>query len=127
MPNLLWFSINIKSISILNMVDSFKADRYYASFISGNADGSWQAKINLEFEGKLVAQFLFYKDGAKKPTNTWPSGSYMIMHFDLSQLTNIMTLIRNHRPIYLQFDRKSNLGWVSTEKELMGQGEIPQR
>lgn len=58
-----------------------------------------------------------YKDSFSEPLNR----VYMYKH--INELLPVMDMLRNEKPIYLNWDQKINVGFISTSKEPVGEGE----
>jgi hypothetical protein len=107
----------------------FRIERYRVSFISGNSVNDYQASVTLRGkDDKLVGKIFFFRDDAKKPTNTWSFGETPTLYFNLSQFSNILSLLRKHKLLALWLDRDSfhntKYAYLETiEDELIGQEE----
>jgi hypothetical protein len=72
--------------------------------------------------GVRVGIIFFHPYNAPLPTNeNTISGLYL--HYALSRFSDIMTLLKEEKPLYLNIDASTKLGYVATGIEAVGEQE----
>jgi hypothetical protein len=71
----------------------------------------------------FVGRCRFFKDDGPIPDNiTLKSGPYI--NFSISRFNDVITILREEKPLYLGFDTNNNIGGVVTdEREEVGEEE----
>jgi hypothetical protein len=95
------------------MPENISIDKYSVRYSCGN-DGGWQAVIELyDSIGTHKAELLFYREGINLVKPSWKYGdSFMVMHFRLSQFSDILNIIRKHK-ISVEFDEKKQHAFIN--------------
>lgn len=97
----------------------------YSIRINGGPEGSvnfHRAEIFLfGTNGKVIGLIQFYDDGEELPASS--SGEFIEMALPVSRLHDMVDLLRNEKPVYLQWQSAINCGYVSTGMEPTGEGE----
>jgi hypothetical protein len=92
-------------------------DSYKLWYCSGQP---YEALIYVYKECAYVGSIIFFKDGADVPANvSYPEPS---IHFPLSRFNDVMTILREEKPLYLFLNDNSKIGMVGTS-ELEPTGE----
>jgi len=71
------------------------------------------------FRGSLY----FYKDGASIPASSKTASGYLYLRFSEKQFNDIMTTLREEKPLNMGFNDGNKWGWVSTSQEPVGEEE----
>ena len=98
---------------------------YIVYYFSGGAPGTvpQEAEIDcFDDAGTRVGVLFFYPDGAPRPANeNTISGIYL--HFALSRFADIVALLKDEKPLHLNVDTTSKVGYVATGLEPAGEQE----
>ncbi len=94
-------------------------DSYKLWYCSGHP---YEALIYVYKKCSYVGSIIFYKDGTDIPANvSYPEPS---IHFPLSRFNDVMTILREEKPLYLFLNENSRIGMVGTcELEPTGEQE----
>lgn len=99
--------------------------RYIVYYFSGGAPGTvpQEAEIDCFDEaGARVGVLFFYPDAAPRPANeNTISGIYL--HFPLSRFADIVSLLKDEKPLHLNVDTVSKVGYIATGLESTGEQE----
>lgn len=72
----------------------------------------------------FILQMNFYPDNKNLPENYYDVNSKLVyLRYRFSMYPNVIDLLRNEKPIYFSFSQKSNVGYLRTGKEPIGEGE----
>ena len=101
--------------------------RYQVAVFAAPKAGYLDAYISLRSEN-LVGACWFLREGQALPANrkaTLSSGSpYYILYYRYSQMSDLVDLLRNEKPIYLFFRDEDKLGYLTTSAEPVGEEEL---
>lgn len=103
-----------------NLTNAF--DQYTVRYYTLNAQDDLVAYIHC-FDGKGTAGAMyFYPNGTQLPAN---SGKNNIIHlrFQEKELSNILDILRHEKPLYLFYSDKGDRGWLTTDREEVGEEE----
>jgi hypothetical protein len=70
----------------------------------------------------MIGRIIFFKDNVPLPPNV-NLGYGPEIHFPLSRYNEIVSTLRQEKPLYLWFDTSTLVGSVATEKEPVGEEE----
>ena len=89
-----------------------------------NADNTYgqTAVINCYSGSSFKGSLYFYKEGVTVPVSSKP-GSYIYLRFSEKQMSEIITTLREEKPLYIGFNDVNHWGWVSTSQEPVGEEE----
>jgi len=99
-------------------IDEYKAVVYGKGAVARNL----MAYIHCYYKGKIVLTCSFYKDEATLPENKEAGGKVLLM-YHWSHFGAIIDLLRNEKPVYFGFIKSTKVGYISTRKEPVGEGE----
>lgn len=97
----------------------------YAVRFHGGPEGSGEgvrAQIHL-FDGqnKMVGSMHFLDEGTPIPEDTNEGMIRMSMHID--RVHSVVDLLRNEKPIFLEWQKKLQNAYLGTSQEPVGEGE----
>lgn len=106
---------------------SFFFDNYMYSAVSTryNKSGSAAASIDLisSANSSASAALYFYYDEASSNRAPIQSGSRILLSYHVSMLDTIIDMLRNEDSTYLFYDIPNGLGYLTTNKEPVGEEE----
>ena len=70
------------------------------------------------FKGRLY----FYKDGTTLPPSEIISNNIQL-NFSEQSFSEIMDLLRNEKPLFIHLNDRTNIGWLATNREQVGEEE----
>lgn len=101
--------------------------KYWVHFQAGGAKSNLiypRALIRCYHDDDLKLQINFYPDNKKVPENSYDSRNKLVyLRYPMSMYPNLIDLLRNEKPIYFTYSIKSNMGFVRTGKEPVGEGD----
>jgi hypothetical protein len=100
--------------------------RYVVYYISGSSPVigvAQDAEIDCFNEkGERAGAIYFYPDSVPLPSNTnTVNGIYL--SFRLSRFADVMTMLKEEKPLYLHLDTTKKCGYVGTSTEPVGEQE----
>jgi hypothetical protein len=103
-------------------------DKYYLNFFSMNEKGKHRriyskasASLSLFFKAFEVGKIGFYD---KVPVRRNEAlGKIPVLNFHISRLSDIMHMLRNEKPLYIQLNTDNWNGMLSTSAEPIGELE----
>ena len=95
-------------------------NRYSTSLYSG-AQGDTEARIRCYDGDRHLGDISFQPDGTVR-ANRMVAGRPEL-HFPLSQYNDVITTLRYEKPLHLMINTTALYGYVSTEKEPVGEEE----
>ncbi len=82
------------------------------------------ALIKCYNEDDYVLQLSFYPDGSKLPANHYDKRNKLVyLRYPLSMYYHTMDILRNEKPVYFEYSRELNQGFLRTGLEPVGEGE----
>ncbi|MGA2489596.1 MAG: hypothetical protein ABSF99_05335 [Anaerolineales bacterium] len=96
---------------------------YYISGSSPTIGLAQDAEIDCFTENDGRAGIIyFYPDSVPLPENHYTvNGIYL--HYRLSRFADVMTMLKEEKPLYLYFDTTKKFGYVGTNSEPVGEQE----
>jgi hypothetical protein len=109
---------------------NYPFNKYEIEIYSGLEDGAYpapQAKIDcIDSTDKIVGRLYFHKEGTQLPKNEWDYvKGYPRIYLHLGQFLNVLSVLRKHKPTYVQFENDLKQASLCTLAEFTGQEEIP--
>ena len=103
---------------VSSQIDNYKVVLY------GKGAGAHElvAFIHCYYKGKNVVTCEFYKDGATLPENR-NKGGRVGLTYHWSHFGAVIDVLRNEKPLYFGFIESTKVGYISTYKEPVGEGE----
>ena len=101
-------------------------DKYQVQHFAGGTGYFLKAMIWLYDDNKAtIANARFYKNANDVPAHDTkaPSG-FIACHYPPEQYSDVIDLLRNEGPIYLHFSDVHQMGYFSTSREPVGEGEL---
>jgi hypothetical protein len=80
-----------------------------------------RAQIQLSDANEKTVAWIRFNDPGMNFENDYESNGIIRMHLPSTMFENVMDILRNEKPIYIYFAK--NRGFLSTSKELIGEGE----
>jgi len=75
---------------------------------------------------KIVGRLYFFKEGTQLPKNEWDyNNGYPRIYLHLVQFPNVLSVLRKHKPTYIQYEHDLKQAILATLAEVTGQEEIP--
>lgn len=118
-------------------METFELSFYAVSLIAGPSEYDDEAArpaatIHATTAGgkddKVGIYLRFYRPGVLLPRNQRianDDGSRLYMvSYRYDQLAGAVDLLRNERPMYFKYDKRSSSGYLSTSEEPVGEGEV---
>ncbi len=103
---------------ISSPIDKYKVVLYGKAAVAGDL----VAFIHCFYNGKNVMTCEFYRDGSALPENRNAGGrvglTYLWSHF-----AEVLDVLRNEKPLYFGFIESTKVGYVSTQREPVGEGD----
>ncbi|NVK63364.1 MAG: hypothetical protein HWE22_02205 [Flavobacteriales bacterium] len=90
-----------------------------------NADNTYgqTAVVNCYSGSSFKGSLYFYKEGASVPASSKTGSGYLYLRFSEKQFNEIITTLREEKPLNMGFNDSNNWGWVSTSQEPVGEEE----
>ena len=99
-------------------------DKYMYSVYSGRYDSATNAAaIHLYNGNSLVGSLYFNHNTTSANKNPQVSNGRVILYYHMSMLDTIVDMLRNEDSVYLFYNLSSNLGYLNTGKEEVGEEE----
>ena len=102
---------------IVSEIEKYKVVLYGKDATAGDL----VAFIHCYYSGKNVMTCEFYRDGSALPENRYKGGRvglvYPWSHFD-----EVIDVLRNEKPLYFVFIGSTKVGYISTQREPVGEG-----
>ena len=102
-------------------------NHYWVHFQAGRTKNNLlypRAIIKCYHDDDYVLQASFYPDGKSLPENYHDVNSKLVyLRYPMSMYANIIDILRNEKPVYFSYSEKTNLGYIRTGKEPIGEGE----
>lgn len=86
------------------------------------SDSDLVAFIHCYYDSTNVLTCEFYKDGATLPENR-NKGGRVGLTYHWSHLNEVLDVMRNEKPLYFGFIESTKVGYISTHKEPVGEGD----
>ena len=110
----------------MKRIDS-EITQYWIHFQGGPAHSRKvypQALIKCYNEDDYVMQMTFYPDGKKLPENHFDKRNKLVyLRYPMSMYHNVIDLLRYEKPVFFEYSRELNQGFLRTGKEPVGEGE----
>jgi hypothetical protein len=98
-------------------------DAYMIWYLSGFPWLGKEAQIQCYQGTKYVGMIVFYKDDSAIPPNEMNSDG-IVINYGLSRFNDIISILRQEKPLYLRFSTEKKYGAVATSKyEPVGEEE----
>jgi hypothetical protein len=99
---------------------------YVVYYISGSSPAigiAQDAEIDCFAEnGVRAGAIYFYPDSVHLPENLYTvNGIYL--HYSLNRFADVMTMLKEEKPLYLYLDTINKSGYIGTNKEPIGEQE----
>ena len=103
-----------------------KIHSYAVQKFAGGTGYPLSAMIWLKDENNQdIANIRFYKDPSSVPANDTKSASgFIACYCPSGQYPDYIDLLRNEGPVYLNFSEGNKLGYLSTQAEPVGDGQL---
>jgi hypothetical protein len=102
-------------------------NQYWVHFQSGKTERnkiSPRAIIKCYHDDDFLVQLNFYSEKRTLPVNYHDEKFGLVyLRYPISMYANILDILRNEKPIYFSYSPKTNLGFIRTGKEPVGEGE----
>jgi len=102
-------------------------NQYWVHFQAGGTDQNLiypRAQVKCYHDDDFMLQVNFYPDNKSLPKNSYDKRNKLVyLRYPMSMYPNIIDLLRNEKPIYFSYSHKSNMGYVRTGKEPVGEGD----
>jgi len=102
-------------------------NHYWVHFQAGRTKNNLiypRAIIKCYHDDDYVVQASFYPDSKSLPENYHDVNSKLVyLRYPMSMYANVIDILRNEKPVYFSFSEKTNLGYIRTGKEPIGEGE----
>jgi hypothetical protein len=86
------------------------------------ASGRFLPRIGLKSGGRFIGQMVFMPDGAALPDDS-ADGDAVTLYYHHADFANVLDLLRNEQPMYLQFTGPGGENGIKTTPEPVGEGE----
>jgi len=103
-------------------------DKYYLNFFSMNEKGKHRriyskasASLSLFFKAYKVGKIVFYDEVPVRRNKTF--SKIPVLNFHISLMSDIMDMLRNEKPLYIQLNTDNWHGVLSTSAEPIGELE----
>ena len=99
----------------------------YSVCINGSGGLKERARIILyDTNHQTIGSIIFLKDSeeAKNKDDNQTSSGFISIYHSEDQLSNMIDLLRNEKPVYLGFSANWKTGYISTSEEPVGEGEM---
>ncbi len=97
----------------------------YAVRFQGGPDGSGlgvRAQVHLfDDKNKMVGTIDFFDEGLRLPADKNDEHIYMAMY--ISQIHPVVDILRNEKPIYMEWQDRGKNAYLGTAQEPVGEGE----
>ena len=105
-----------------------KIEKYWAHLQAGpikKKDMKPRAIIRCYNDVGLVLEANFYSGKKNIPENYYSINSKLVyLRYPMSMYGHVIDLLRNEKPIYFRYNELSKIGFIRTDKEPVGEGEI---
>ncbi len=102
-------------------------NQYWVHFQSGKTEKNKiypRAIIKCYHDDEFLVQLNFYSEKRTLPVNYHDEKFNLIyLRYPISMYGHILDILRNEKPIYFSYSPKTNLGFIRTGKEPVGEGE----
>ena len=103
--------------------------KYDVSYYAGaqNVGGyPYRAVIGLRDESdRFVAGAYFHHSSATMPTaDTKKATGFISCHYSATDYPQVLDILRNEKPVFVEFDERTNVANVRTSAEPVGEGEV---
>ena len=102
--------------------------QYWIHFQAGNEEPNRvypPVLIKCYHNEDFVLQLNFHPDGKTLPENHFDVRNKLVyLQYPMSMYPNIIDTLRNEKPFYFLLTSELNLGFLSTWKEPVGEGEL---
>lgn len=82
----------------------------------------YRVMIQLYYNRNFIGRILFMKEGEVLPTN-YQINNRPYLHYDMADYAPMMDMLRNEKPLYIQFVPENGIGFIGT-RELEPVGEF---
>ena len=110
----------------MEMVTS-EINQYWVHFQAGRTEQNKiypRAIIKCYHDEDFIVQLNFYSEKKSLPVNYWDEKFKLVyLRYPISMYGHILDILRNEKPIYFSYSPKTNLGYIRTGKEPVGEGE----
>ena len=80
------------------------------------------AIISCKMNSTYIGTMRFYKNGSTLPVNQ-ESGNAVVLHYYEKSIPDILNILQNEKPLYLNLNTITNIGWLQTLDEVVGEEE----
>ena len=82
------------------------------------------ALIKCYHEEDYVLQLSFYPDGSKLPANHYDKRNRLVyLRYPMAMYRHTMDILRNEKPVFFEYSKELNQGFLRTGLEPVGEGE----
>jgi len=81
------------------------------------------AVINCYMGNTYKGSLYFYKNSASIPASTKTGSGYLYLRFREGRFSEMVTTLREEKPLYIGFNDHNLWGWLSTSSEPIGEEE----
>jgi hypothetical protein len=82
------------------------------------------ALIKCYHDDDYVLQLTFYPDGSKLPANHYDKRNKLVyLRYPMAMYRHTMDILRNEKPVFFEYSRELNQGFLRTGLEPVGEGE----
>jgi hypothetical protein len=110
-------------------MEAIEIKKYVVAYYAGgrNVTGHpYQAIIGLHDDDGLIGTAYFHHNNTTMPVgDTYKASGYVSCHYLASDYPQILDILRNEKPVYVEFERKlGNIASIRTSAEPVGEGEL---
>jgi len=106
---------------------SSEINQYWVHFQAGHSKEDLiypRIIVKCYHDDDFLLQINFYPDSKNLPENYYDVKSNLVyLRYRLAMYPKVIDLLRNEKPIYFSYSEKSNVGYVRTGKEPVGEGD----
>jgi hypothetical protein len=111
------------------MATIIEIKKYDVAYYAGakNVSGHpYRAIIGLRDESDaFIAAAYFHHSPATMPTvDTQRATGFISCHYSAADYPQVLDILRNEKPVYVEFDGRSNVANIRTSAEPVGEGEL---
>jgi hypothetical protein len=111
------------------MATIIEIKKYDVSYYAGGKNARaypYRAIIGLRDESDaFVAAAYFHLSPATMPTGDTQKATGLIScHYSAHDYSQVLDILRNEKPVYVEFDQRTNVANIRTSAEPVGEGEL---
>ena len=111
------------------MVTIFEIKKYEVSYYAGAKNtGSYpyRAIIGLRDQTEVFVAVAYFhlSSSTLPPADSQKPNGLITLHYQADDYPKVLDLLRNEKPMYVEFDARTNVANVRTSAEPVGEGEL---